>query len=206
MHIALRDTVRVKHVVGAVDLFLTFALRGLRDTTVDDDMADVDILRMEFPRERLAQAAQTEFSHSESCRISEAFDTSRRASEQHRAASCLQHAVTGVMRHQESAIVPPVGWISRSGRPQSCIHQRLDLRLTRLCNNTAQFLITFQHDKRRPARDIHTLDQIGLTVFIPIDIDECNLGRVVGVVSFQRVDDPFLCRAGTAPAGLEIQK
>ena len=64
VEVILGDFVGQQHGVFAA-FCRTGVARALQDTAIDHEMGDVDILRLQFARERLCQAAQAEFAHRE---------------------------------------------------------------------------------------------------------------------------------------------
>src|SRR6202030_4278653 len=93
--------VRVEQAVGAACTGARVA--GPADGAVDDEMADMDVLRRELAGEALRQAAPADLADGEGDRARIAFDARRGAGEEDRAMAARQHGACGGLRHQEPA-------------------------------------------------------------------------------------------------------
>src|SRR5258708_15827363 len=88
--IGLGDRVRVEEPVRAA--FVGARVAFLGDAAIDNDVAYMDILRLQFASEALREAAQGKFAHRERRRIWIALDRGAGPGEEDRAVALLRHA------------------------------------------------------------------------------------------------------------------
>src|SRR5258705_4787395 len=73
------------------------------DAAVDDDVRDMDPLRMQLPRHALREAAERELAHGERCRLRVALDAGRGPDERDATMLLRQHALDRLLTDQEAA-------------------------------------------------------------------------------------------------------
>ena len=80
-----------------------FGAARIADRAVDDDVADMDALRVQFARHRLGEPSQRELAHGEGRRARVALHAGRGAGEEDGAGLPRQHAPDRLLRRQEGA-------------------------------------------------------------------------------------------------------
>src|SRR5207253_5339928 len=101
MEIAVGDRLGIEHRIGPA--LGEPGIAGAADPAVDHDVADMDVLRLQLPRQALREAAQGELAHREGGRAGIALDAGAGAGEQDRAAALLYHALRRRPRDEKPA-------------------------------------------------------------------------------------------------------
>src|SRR5580704_19411644 len=99
--IGLGDRVGVEQPVGAA--LVGAGIRLFGDAAVDHDMADMDVLRLQFAGKALREAAQRELAHRKRRRARVTLDRGAGAGEEDRAVTLLGHALRRLLGDEKPA-------------------------------------------------------------------------------------------------------
>src|SRR5947207_15827923 len=103
VQIGLRDGVGVEVAVGSARRETFGPSRRLVDTAVDDDLSDVDVLRLQLTRHALDEAGQSHLAHGEGRGIRKSLDTRRIAGEYNSSIPGFEHPLRFRLSQQKSS-------------------------------------------------------------------------------------------------------